>query len=246
MESFERIHTTFIPFPTMEFSNPPKVNKCSICFGVGHQSRTCTILTARIDNVTNKLEDGESWTSIKDSINEMIKEQGISTTRKIATGVVNKIDLSNEVKEHALEKIKETRKTKFLYIFEDIYRICHPSNRLDVTSDDFDIFEYSDMLFEENQILQKKVVKKHIKMKMTSKENNWINTDVCGICLDETNSKSSVALGCNHGFCASCVSEILKREHTNCPSCRQEVNNVSFCKSISPRNYNLIQDAIYS
>lgn len=221
-------------------------NRCSICKMYGHQSRTCNTLTSIVNTISSAIEMGESWSLIKNDIDEMIKENGISTARKIATGVVNKIDLSNEFKEHSLQKIRETRKIKFLYVFEDIYRECHPSNRVDVNSDDFDIFEYSDMLFEENEALQKKVKRKYIKMTMTTKENKWINTDVCGICLDEINSKSTVALGCNHGFCAGCVSEVLKREQTNCPSCRQEVDSVSFCKTISPRNYNLIQDSIYS
>ena len=131
-------------------------------------------------------------------------------------------------------------------IFEDIYKQCHPSNTVDITSDDFDIFDYADMLVEENKKLKKNVTTKSIKMTMSKNEKNWINTDVCGICFETTTNKTSVSLGCNHGFCAGCVSEMLKREHTSCPCCRQEVSSVSFCKTISPRNFNLIQDSIYS
>jgi len=212
----------------------------------GHQSRTCSVLTAMVDVLTITIETGESWSSTKDDIKQTIREHGISTTRKIATGIVNKLNFRNDYNDYILQKIKETRKTEFLCIFEDIYKACHPTNTVDVNSDDFDIYEYSDMLTAENAELCDKINKKCVKMVMTRKENNWMNTDVCGICLDEKPSNSSVALGCNHGFCATCVSELLKRDHVKCPNCRQEVSSISFCKTISAQNYNLIQDAIYS
>lgn len=224
-------------------------NKCSVCKTYGHQARTCGLLDGFIQNVKETIENGESWASIRNNIYHMIQGHGISIARKIAANIVNTLivdEMTYEFRINILEKIQRTRKTEFLSIFENIYKKCHPSNTVDITSDDFDIFDYADMLVEENKKLKKNVTTKSIKMTMSKNEKNWINTDVCGICFETTTSKTSVSLGCNHGFCAGCVSEMLKRDHTSCPSCRQEVNSVSFCKTISHKNFNLIQESIYS
>jgi hypothetical protein len=225
------------------------INKCSICKLHGHQSRTCGVLERLVQIIKETIENGESWLSIKSGIQDMIKEYGISVARKVATNVVNTMivdEMTYEFRCEILEEIQKTRKPEFLSIFEDIYKQCHPSNTVDVNSEDFDIFDYADMLAEENKELKNKMTTKSIKMIMSKNDENWINTDVCGICLETTNSKTSVSLGCKHGFCADCVSQLLKRDHTNCPSCRQEVSSISFCKTISNKNFNLIQDSIYS
>ncbi len=225
------------------------VNKCSVCKLYGHQARTCGVLDGLVQNVKETIENGESWASIRNGIYHMIQGHGISIARKIAAKVVNTFflnEMTYEFRCNILEKIQKTRKTEFLSIFEYIYKKCHPSNTVDVNSEDFDIFDYADMLVEENKKLKKSVTTKSIKMTMSKNDKNWINTDVCGICFETTTSKTSVSLGCNHGFCAGCVSEMLKRDHTSCPSCRQEVNSVSFCKTISHKNFNLIQESIYS
>ena len=55
-----------------------------------------------------------------------------------------------------LQKYKKPEKQNFLSIFEDIYKQCHPSNTVDVNSEDFDIFDFADMLAEENKELKKR------------------------------------------------------------------------------------------
>ena len=225
------------------------INKCSICKLHGHQSRKCGVLERLAQIVKDTIKNGESWASIRNGIFQMIKEHGISVARKIAVNVVNTMnvdEMTYDFRREILAEIQKTRKTEFLSIFEDIYKQCHPSNTVDVNSEDFDIFDFADMLAEENKELKKKMTTKSIKMIMSKNEKNWINTDVCGICLETTTSKTSVSLGCKHGFCAGCVSQLLKRDHTSCPSCRQEVSSISFCKTISHKNFNLIQDSIYS
>ena len=135
------------------------INKCSICKLHGHQSRTCSVLERLSQIIKDTIENGESWTSIRNGIFQMIKEHGISVARKIAVNVVNTMivdEMTYDFRREILAEIQKTRKTEFLSIFEDIYKQCHPSNTVDITSDDFDIFDYADMLVEENKKLKKK------------------------------------------------------------------------------------------
>ena len=50
------------------------INKCSICKLHGHQARTCGVLERLAQIVKDTIENGESWTSIRNGIFQMIKE----------------------------------------------------------------------------------------------------------------------------------------------------------------------------
>ena len=130
------------------------INKCSICKLHGHQSRKCGVLERLAQIVKDTIKNGESWASIRNGIFQMIKEHGISVARKIAVNVVNTMnvdEMTYDFRREILAEIQKTRKTEFLSIFEDIYKQCHPSNTVDVNTEDFEIFDFADMLEEENK-----------------------------------------------------------------------------------------------
>jgi hypothetical protein len=75
---------------------------------------------------------------------------------------------------------------------------------------------------------------KALKTVITSRNERSKKTDTlvaCGICFDDFKPSHVVRTGCNHEFCATCISEWAKqrgiKSFIQCPCCRTEIDELS-------------------
>lgn len=89
-----------------------------------------------------------------------------------------------------------------------------------------------------------------ITMKVNNNNNNNNTTENfdCPICLDCVDNSKCVTLNCNHKFCSTCFSELLKsnttRQIISCSLCRTTVTNLEVCSMHSCEKLNVYNERI--
>lgn len=87
---------------------------------------------------------------------------------------------------------------------------------------------------------------RHIKLKMIDNMDDHFNTENCPVCLDSYNSskKNCVAIECRHIVCSDCMIEIIKRKKYECPCCRAPFQELRVIPGVNPEIFNSLSDIV--
>jgi len=80
-----------------------------------------------------------------------------------------------------------------------------------------------------------------ISVQMDSLETDYFINDNCPICLEPQTPGNTIALGCRHTCCVSCLKQAMKPGGKHfCVICRNTITQIRFKPDITPDNFNII------
>lgn len=67
-----------------------------------------------------------------------------------------------------------------------------------------------------------------IKIEQSELDNQHISTCIeCSICYNNVEKSNCATLECKHEYCVVCVEQMLDKQHTNCPYCREQIKKIN-------------------
>jgi hypothetical protein len=86
-----------------------------------------------------------------------------------------------------------------------------------------------------------------IQSQMDPLETDYFINENCPICLETQTPGNTIALGCKHTCCVSCLKQAMKPGGKHfCVICRNTITQIRFKPNITPVNFNIISTHIHS
>ena len=86
-----------------------------------------------------------------------------------------------------------------------------------------------------------------ISAQMDSLETTYFINENCPICLDPQTPENTIALGCKHTCCVSCLKQAMKPGAKHfCVICRNTITQIRFKPDITPENFNIISSHVHT
>jgi NAD-dependent SIR2 family protein deacetylase len=60
-----------------------------------------------------------------------------------------------------------------------------------------------------------------------SKYHGKLSSFECSICYNTIEEKDCASFECKHEYCIDCIEQLVKKKHTSCPYCREEIKNIT-------------------
>ena len=86
-----------------------------------------------------------------------------------------------------------------------------------------------------------------ISAQMDSLETTYFINENCPICLETQTPDNTIALGCKHTCCVSCLKQAIKPGAKHfCVICRKTITQIRFKSNITPENFNIISSHVHT
>jgi hypothetical protein len=86
-----------------------------------------------------------------------------------------------------------------------------------------------------------------ISAQMDSLETTYFINENCPICLETQTPDNTIALGCKHTCCVSCLKQAMKPGVKHfCVICRKTITQIRFKSNITPENFNIISSHVHT
>ena len=231
---------------------------CSQCNEVGHNVRTCPVLSTRRRIEQRRLVDlARQSTLLRQGLPApepgRVQHESVSRIVPLAS--------SDAAMRHQLQRQLPLPETPYPGFSEERLRlqqerrerdrILNSMNNADGLIDHSlnQIISWGRRLtreIETRRELNLVETRQHIKLRMIDNIDDHFNTENCPVCLDsyDSSKKNCVAIECRHIVCSDCMIEIVKRKKYECPCCRAPFQELRVIPGVNPETFNSLSDIV--